>query len=157
MLRAAVAALALAAAPAAADDLAPSRDPGGSVALRVIEIAALEARREPVRIEGECLSACTMYLGLSTACFGRNSVLGFHAPRRPDGRPLPPRAFEAATRAMADYYPARLRAWWLEEGRHSDAMIRVPAARLIDRCAETVKPAVKAEEPGGPRKRPEGQ
>ena len=117
--------------------LAPERtatlDPGGSVVLRAIEIDRLEARGEERRIAGECLSACTMFLGLSTACFEEGAVLGFHAPRLPGDAALSPLAFDVATRRMGDYYPPRVRDWWLREARHSDRLIRVPAAELIRR------------------------
>jgi hypothetical protein len=123
-------ALLLAAAPAAAE---PRRDAGGSVLLRAAEIAVLEATGTPREIRGECLSACTMYLGLSTACFGRGARLGFHGPRMPGGLPMPPAAFEMASRLMAAHYPPRIAAWFLAEGRHVPGMVMIPASVLIER------------------------
>jgi hypothetical protein len=111
----------------------PTRDPGGSVALRVIEIGTLEARRQEKRVAGECLSACTMYLGLSTACFEPDAVLGFHGPRLAFGLDMSSVQFEAITRTMASYYPPRIARKFMEEWRHSERFHRVPASRLIAR------------------------
>ena len=117
--------------------LAPERtadkDPGGSVPLRVAEIAAYEARDVEKRVSGQCLSACTMYLGLSTACFEPNAVLGFHGPRLATGGAMSERQFEATTALMARYYPPRVATWFMAEARHGRAMIRVPASELIAR------------------------
>ncbi|MBP1805942.1 hypothetical protein [Rubellimicrobium aerolatum] len=122
--------LLLAAGPALADR---PRDPGGSVALRVLEIAALEARGEEKRVAGDCLSACTMYLGLSTACFEPDAVLGFHGPRLAWGLPMTPATFEAVTRTMAAYYPPRIARRFLDDWRHTPRFARVEASRLIAR------------------------
>ncbi|WP_210527767.1 hypothetical protein [Rubellimicrobium arenae] len=111
----------------------PPRDPGGSVALRVIEIGALEARQQEKRVRGECLSACTMYLGLSTACFDPDAVLGFHGPRLAFGLRMSAMQFEAISRTMASYYPPRIAKRFLEDWRYSDHLVRIPAARLIAR------------------------
>jgi hypothetical protein len=118
------------AAPGAAER---ARDPGGSVALRVLEIAALEARGQEKRVSGDCLSACTMYLGLSTACFEPDTVLGFHGPTLPFGLEMTPARFDAITRAMADYYPPRIRRNFLQDWRHRQRFHRVPVERLIAR------------------------
>lgn len=110
-----------------------ARDPGGSILLRAAEIAALEAQGIEKRIAGECLSACTLYLGLSTACFEEGAVLGFHGPRLAMGLELGPAQFDALSRLMAAYYPPRVAQWFMAEARHVDAMIRVPASDLIRR------------------------
>jgi hypothetical protein len=116
-----------------ATEQAGDRDPGGSVALRVVEIGLLEARSAEKRVAGECLSACTMYLGLSTACFEPDAVLGFHGPILAFGPTMSPRRFEAITATMASYYPPRLARRFLEEWRHSQEFHRIPARRLIAR------------------------
>ena len=110
-----------------------ARDPGGSVALRVMEIGVLEASGTPKRVSGECLSACTLYLGLSTACFEEDAVLGFHGPRFAGGLPMSDRQFEGITQSMAAFYPDRLARWFLAEARHSEEMVRIPARDLIAR------------------------
>ena len=125
------------AATAQAQELSPTRaanhDPGGSVVRRAAEIRDLEARGEQKRISGECLSACTMYLGLSTACFEPGVVLGFHGPRLAYGLPMPPSLFESVSRSMASYYPPRIAHRFLNTWRYSDHLVRVRADRLIAR------------------------
>jgi hypothetical protein len=133
-MRALLASLLLAAcAPETPSEGVPGRDTGGSVVARASEIVALAARGEERRIGGQCLSACTMYLGLPTACFEPDAVLGFHGPRRANGDPLPFLRFEAASRLMASFYPPGVAAWFMAEARHSRELIRVPAADLIAR------------------------
>lgn len=129
MLRALLAALLLLAPAVRAEP----RDPGGSIAFRMLEIRLLEARGEQKRIRGECLSACTLYLGLSTACFDPDAVLGFHGPTLAFGLRMSAEQFEAITTAMASYYPPRLAQLFLEDWRHSDRFARIPARELIDR------------------------
>jgi hypothetical protein len=124
--------LAACATPGAAEQT-PGRDPGGSVVLRVLEIAALEARGEEKRVTGECLSACTMYLGLSTACFERGATLGFHGPTLAFGVEMTAARFEAITQAMASYYPPRIARLFMDDWRHRQDFARVPASRLIAR------------------------
>jgi hypothetical protein len=133
MPRALAAALLLLAAAAAPAASAEARDPGGSLALRMLEIRLLEVRGEPKRIRGECLSACTLYLGLSTACFDEDAVLGFHGPTLAFGLSMSDAQFEAITTAMASYYPPRVARLFLEDWRHSDRFVRIPAEELIDR------------------------
>lgn len=111
----------------------PGLDEGGSVLARAGEIVALAARGEGKRVGGECLSACTMYLGLPGACFEEGATLGFHGPRGANGAPLPPLRFEATSRLMASHYPPRLAQWFMDDARHSRGIIRVPAADLIAR------------------------
>ena len=137
MLRAFLAVLLLLVAPVRADELSPQRrpdhDPGGSVVLRAMEIARLEASGTPKRIEGTCSSACTLYLGLSTACFDRDVILGFHGPRLPWGLPMSKAQFDEVSSFMASYYPPRIARAFMDRWRHRDRMRWVRASRLIER------------------------
>ena len=136
MIRPALLLLALATA-APAQELAPARsathDRGGSVVLRAAEIRDLEARGEEKRISGECMSACTMYLGLSTACFEPGTVLGFHGPRLAYGLPMPPALFDSISETMASYYPPRIARRFMDTWRYSDHLVRIRADRLVER------------------------
>jgi len=94
------------------------KDMGGSVEERLAEIARLEQAGTPVRIVGTCVSACTLYLGLSTACVKPGARLGFHGPStRLRGLPLPYEEFERLSRLMAEKYPPAIRAWFMAEAR----------------------------------------
>lgn len=93
-------------------------DMGGSVRERLATIRALEAQQVPVRITGTCVSACTMYLGLSRACVTPQARLGFHGPStRLRGMPLPAGEFERLSQEMARHYPPAIRAWFLSDAR----------------------------------------
>jgi hypothetical protein len=95
-----------------------ARDMGGSVAARLDAIHQLERSRTRVRITGTCVSACTLYLGLSRTCVMPGAKLGFHGPTSAlPGIPLPPDEFERVSRVMAAHYPPALRAWYLAEAR----------------------------------------
>ena len=80
-------------------------DPGGLVIDYVERFEAARASGEPVIIDGACLSACTLAIGIlprGQVCATPNAVLGFHATWRPTangGRVTSP----AATQARPDY------------------------------------------------------
>ncbi len=68
---------------------------------------------ETVAIDGTCLSACTMVLGLvplNRVCATPNAVLGFHAAWMYDnsGKRV---ASASGTRDLMETYPAAVRAW----------------------------------------------
>ena len=102
------------------------RDMGGSLYLRLQEVAALEKAGTAVEIRGTCGSACTLYLGLDTACVHPRARLLFH------GALFPPGAAQAngvtpaqAERAIAIWntltaaaYPPALGDWFLREAAH---------------------------------------
>lgn len=126
-------ALALAACSVPSSGIPPSGaayDRGGNITARTLHIAALEASGEPFTVPTRCMSACTMYLSLSTACFPRDGVLGFHSASAP-GR-FGPAEF-TANRILARHYPDRIAAWFLAGPAHSSDLVMVPMADLIDR------------------------
>lgn len=94
------------------------RDMGGDLNQRVVQVEQMRAAGTPVRIEGLCVSACTLYLGLPNACVSPGAALGFHGPRtRLPGIPLPAADFERLTQVMANYYPGAIREWFMREAR----------------------------------------
>ena len=95
-----------------------THDPGGPIEARAREIAELRHVGTAVEIRGDCWSSCTMYLALPATCVSRDAILGFHGPSSSSyGIGLTPQAFETASQLMAAHYPARLRLWFLREGR----------------------------------------
>ncbi|MGR3343179.1 MAG: hypothetical protein ACU0DI_08155 [Paracoccaceae bacterium] len=95
-------------------------DRGGSVIERARLIQQYKSAGTRLEIRGKfCLSACTMFLGLSSACVASNTVFGFHGPSsRIYGIGLRPEVFEHWSRIMADHYPEPLKSWFLDIGRH---------------------------------------
>ena len=68
-------------------------DPGGQIGPYLENLAALRASGERVVIDGPCLSACTMVLGViphERICVTPRAKLGFHAAWNPgdNGRPV---------------------------------------------------------------------
>jgi hypothetical protein len=94
-------------------------DLGGPVAERITQIERLRSNGTRVEIRGTCTSACTMFLGLPNACVRPSARLGFHGPTTAIGLPLMPKDFEYWSRVMADHYPPKLRAWFMQTARHA--------------------------------------
>jgi hypothetical protein len=94
------------------------KDLGGDLQDRLAEVESLRDQGLGMRIEGTCVSACTLYLGLPKTCITETAILGFHGPRtRLDGLPLPRASFEHLSQQMASHYPPALRHWFLTKAR----------------------------------------
>jgi hypothetical protein len=92
-------------------------DRGGSVKDRVALIEQLRAAGTTVRILGRCDSSCTMFLKI--ACVAPRARLGFHGPQSQYyGISLTPEDFLYWSEVMANYYPAKIKSWFLREARH---------------------------------------
>ncbi len=102
-----------------------SSDPGGQIGPYLENLVALRGSGEHVVIDGPCLSACTMLLGViprDHICATRNARLGFHAAWHPDenGRPIVSRG---GTQLLMDVYPQRVRNWIARRGGLTQRMI----------------------------------
>jgi hypothetical protein len=93
-------------------------DNGGRMGDYASRFLQVRQSGERVVIDGTCLSACTMVLGLvprDRVCVTSNAVLGFHAAWQPDGTggrvTSPP-----ATRVLLETYPGPIRAWIARHG-----------------------------------------
>ena len=106
-------------------------DLGGSVDERLIQMNSLQDTS--VEIQGTCLSACTMFLGLPHVCVSPQATLGFHGPRTAlPGIPLPRKEFEKYSHVMAQEYPPKLRSWFLKEARyHINDIILLSGSEVI--------------------------
>jgi hypothetical protein len=131
---------ALAAFPAHARIISPpqiliTHDLGGPVEERMRRIERMRARGEAVAIPyGRCISACTLYLGLPDTCVGPSAEFGFHGPSAGTaGLGLPPDEFYRISGAMAQFYPAPVREWFLTTARYTKlTYLRVSGAQLIE-------------------------
>ena len=108
-------------------------DRGGLLSDRVAQITRLRRSGQAIEIAGECLSACTLYLGLANVCVWPAAVLGFHGPASVlPGMALPPAEFERWSQIMAAHYPPDLRRWFLQTGRRMlFGFHRISGATLI--------------------------
>jgi hypothetical protein len=93
-------------------------DNGGRMGEYASRFMQVRQSGERVVIDGVCLSACTMVLGLvprDRVCATPNAVLGFHAAWQPDG--YGGRVTSGpATRALMETYPRSVRAWIARNG-----------------------------------------
>jgi hypothetical protein len=107
-------------------------DPGGLLTTYVERFAAARDSGEPVIIDGPCLSACTLAIGMlprRQVCATPNAVLGFHAAWLPttNGGKV---TSSVATQAMYALYPAKVREWIARRGGLSGRIILLRGREL---------------------------
>jgi hypothetical protein len=100
-------------------------DPGGQIGPYLESLVALRSKGERVIIDGPCLSACTMVLGViprDRICVTRRARLGFHAAWHPgeNGRVILSRG---GTQLLMDIYPQQVRNWIAKRGGLSQRML----------------------------------
>jgi hypothetical protein len=125
---------AMAPSPAAAD-MRIAGDPGGEVASYVRKFEAVRASGERVVIDGPCLSACTLLLGIvprNHICVTHQAVLGFHAASYYDdaSRSLVPT--REGTRLVMQVYPPAIRSWIVRHGGLRPALIELRGRELAE-------------------------
>jgi hypothetical protein len=109
-----------------------SEDRGGQIGHYLQAFAMVRASGERVIIDGNCLSACTLVLGMiprSRMCATPRARLGFHAAWLPDaeGRPV---TSVLGTRALWHVYPNSVRHWIARHGGLSRHMIYLQGRAL---------------------------
>lgn len=108
----------LSAVPMQAGAMTVTRDLGGSVRERIVQVQNLSQNGARVRIVGTCISACTLLLGVPDACVTPTARLGFHGPStRKNGLPLPREEYERVSLQMARLYPPQIRNWFMTTAR----------------------------------------
>jgi hypothetical protein len=100
-------------------------DPGGRIGQYVETFAALRDSGDRVMIDGACLSACTMVLGLiphDRICVTERALLGFHAAWMPgpQGRPV---KSAIGTQTLWEVYPQHVKKWLVRKGGLQKKMI----------------------------------
>jgi hypothetical protein len=93
-------------------------DGGGQIGPYLESLAALRNSGQKVVIDGPCLSACTLLLGViprDRICVTRRARLGFHAAWHPgeNGRPTPS---AGGTKLLMEIYPQHVRQWIARHG-----------------------------------------
>lgn len=133
------AALLVSAVSSAHADMRISEDRGGQIGRYLQNFAMVRASGERVVVDGNCLSACTLVLGVvprSRICATPRARFGFHAAWMPDedGRPVTSRM---GTQALWEVYPASVRRWIKAHGgltRHMIFMQGNALAGIIPSC-----------------------
>jgi hypothetical protein len=102
-----------------------SGDVGGQIGPYLENLVALRSSGERVVIDGPCLSACTMVLGViprDRICVTSRARLGFHAAWHPDdhGKPILSRG---GTQLLMEVYPKAVRRWIARKGGLNQKMM----------------------------------
>ena len=100
-------------------------DAGGQIGPYLENLVQLRSSGERVVIDGPCLSACTMVLGViprDRICVTSRARLGFHAAWHPgsNGRPVTSRG---GTQLLMDVYPQNVRRWIAKKGGLTPRMV----------------------------------
>jgi hypothetical protein len=123
-----------------------AEDRGGQIGHYLEAFATVRSSGENVVIDGNCLSACTLVLGLiprSRICATSRARLGFHAAWMPDsdGRPV---TSVMGTQALWNIYPGSVRHWISRHGGLSRRMIYLQGrelSRIVPRCGTETRQA----------------
>jgi len=115
-----------------------TNDVGGRIGAYVDQYAEVRSSGEDVVIDGACLSACTLVLGIvprNRICVTKRAMLGFHAAWMPgkNGKPVP--SF-AGTQALWSLYPRQVKNWIAAQGGLSPRMIFLQGPELFAMYAE---------------------
>jgi hypothetical protein len=109
-----------------------SNDKGGQIGPYLDAYVSLRKSGQKVIIDGPCLSACTLVLGVmprERICVTPRAQLGFHAAWNPgrNGRPV---LSQAGTKALWDIYPGEIRAWLKKRGGLKPKMVFLSGSEL---------------------------
>ncbi len=121
-----------------------AEDRGGQIGHYLQAFAMLRSSGENVVIDGNCLSACTLVLGLiprSRICATPRARFGFHAAWMPDADGAPVTS-QLGTQALWNIYPTDVRRWINRNGGLSRKMIYLQGKAvhsLVSECGS--KPA----------------
>jgi hypothetical protein len=107
-------------------------DYGGQIGPYLEQFAALRHSGEQVIIDGPCLSACTMILGViprDRICVTPRARLGFHAAWNPgnDGAPI---RSNGGTQLLMEIYPQHVRQWIARRGGLKQHMVYLSGREL---------------------------
>lgn len=117
-----------------------AEDRGGQIGQYLQAFSMLRSTGEHVVIDGNCLSACTLVLGMiprNHMCVTPRARFGFHAAWMPDhnGQPV---TSSNGTRALWNIYPASVRRWIARHGGLSRRMIYLQGrdlAAIVPSCS----------------------
>ena len=109
-----------------------SSDPGGRIGSYLDKLQSLRSSGESVVIDGPCLSACTMVLGMiprDRICVTSRARLGFHAAWHPDqaGRQI---SDQGGSELLMNMYPQQVRDWINRRGGLSPHLIYLSGGEL---------------------------
>lgn len=106
---------------------------GGNVLETVRYRNKLAASGRTVELRGYCRSACTILITLPNACLGPGATVGFHAPRIPNTKIIPPVVDEI----MARFYRNGILERWNSSWKYSLKMQKISAKEYVRLDPET--------------------
>ena len=118
-------------ATAARADVRIGDDPGGDLGAYLLKFSEWRASGKHVVIDGRCLSACTLVLGVlppQRICVTPRAVLGFHATRAASLFGTTPSRW--STQTLLQMYPAPVRQWIAGHGGLTEQMIYLAGGQL---------------------------
>jgi hypothetical protein len=123
-----------------------AEDRGGQIGQYLQTFALLRSSGEKVVVDGNCLSACTLVLGViprERICATDRARFGFHAAWMPDseGRPV---TSPMGTQALWRIYPQSVRHWISRHGGLSRKMIYLEGralAGIVPSCNASTREA----------------
>jgi hypothetical protein len=109
-----------------------ANDPGGQIGPYLDNFTMVRNSGQKVIIDGPCLSACTMVLGIvprDRICVTSRAKLGYHAAWNPaaNGRIV---MSHAGTKALWDIYPGHIRSWLSKRGGLKPKMVYLSGSEL---------------------------
>lgn len=121
-----------------------AEDRGGQIGHYLQAFAMLRSSGENVVVDGNCLSACTLLLGLipkNRVCATSRARFGFHAAWMPDveGRPV---TSPMGTQALWNIYPTSVKRWINRHGGLSRKMIYLEGRAMrgiVSDCGEATR------------------
>lgn len=124
-----------------------AEDRGGQIGHYLQAFSMLRSSGERVVVDGNCLSACTLVLGIippSKVCATPRARFGFHAAWMPDetGRPI---TSPLGTQALWNIYPSHVRRWINNHGGLSRKMIFMQGRALDGIVASCEQPTRRAQ------------
>jgi hypothetical protein len=112
-------------------DVRINDDPGGDLGAYLLKFSEWRASGKHVVIDGRCLSACTLVLGLlppQRICVTPRAVLGFHATRASGLFGTTPSGW--STQTLLQMYPVPVRRWIAGHGGLTEQMIYLAGGQL---------------------------
>jgi len=109
-----------------------ANDPGGQIGPYLDNFTMVRNSGQKVIIDGPCLSACTMVLGIvprERICVTSRAKLGFHAAWNPaaNGKVV---MSHAGTKALWEIYPGHIRSWLSKRGGLKPKMVYLSGSEL---------------------------
>jgi hypothetical protein len=109
-----------------------ANDRGGQIGAYINKFEKVRNSDETVIIDGDCLSACTLVLGLvppERICVTPRARLGFHNAWKPGFIGIHVEN-AAGTQILWDMYPNRIRNWIVQKGGLSDRTLYLSGTEL---------------------------